>query len=239
MLWTEESLELLNKVNSFVINKYKVLEYDFNEESDNYIINNILLPSRDLPLQLCDVYTFYALKIYSVIDSHMAGCFYFDQIYAYFPSNGQNFETNMYNSDNEIFNIADEFGLKSEDKNIIRQIFGRIRFLYSKNIYDLNIAHKFNICQMDYENPMYYENENFKTYFKNYLKAGRSSISPEASVLNKNSKHLRYLDLLRKVLVKSYYLRKNIFIPLSSKELLKLIEDPLIWTILEPYNHIL
>ena len=225
MLWTEEAEKLINEVKIYVINKYKILELDFDNESEQYIIYNILIPNRELPLDTHDVYTFITLNIYGVIDRHISSHYYFDQIYGNFPFNGPNIETNMFNSDNEIFNIADEFGLKSQEKSIITQIFGRLRFLASKNIYDSSIANKFNLCKIDYENPKYYENENFKIYFKNYI--------------NKHPKNLRYLDLLRKVLVKSYYFRKNIFIPLSKKDLITVLEDPFIWTILEPYNHIL
>lgn len=225
MLWTEEARKLIDEVKIFVINKYKILELDFDSESEKYIIYSILIPNRKLPLDVPDVYTFITLKIYDVIDRHISNHYYFDQIYGDFPLKGPNFETNMFNSDNEIFNIADEFGLKSNEKTIIRQIFGRIRFLASKNIYDSSIANKFSLCKIDYENPKYYENENFKIYFKNYI--------------NKHPKNLRYLDLLRKVLVKSYYFRRIIFIPTSKKDLITVLEDPFIWVILEPYNHIL
>jgi len=225
MLWTEEAEKLINEVKIYVINKYKILDLDFDNESEQYIIYNILIPNRELPLDIHDVYTFIALKIYGVIDRHISSHYYFDQIYGDFPLKGVNQETNMFNSDNEIFNIADEFGLKSPDKSVIRQIFGRIRFLASKNVYDSSIANNFILCKIDYENPKYYEREYFKIYFKTYL--------------NKNSKYLRYLDLLRKVLVKSYYFRRNIFIPLSKKDLITVLEDPFIWTILEPYNHII
>ena len=55
----------------------------------------------------------------------------------------------------------------------------------------------------------------------------------------KHPKNLRYLELLRKALVKSYYFRRNIFIPLTKKDLINILEDPFIWVMLEPYNHIL
>jgi hypothetical protein len=225
MLWTEEAKKLIDEIKIFVTNKYKILELDFDIESENYIIHTILIPNRELPLDTADVYIFITLKIYDVIDRHISTHYYFDQIYGDFPIKGPNLETNIFNSDNEIFNIADEFGLKSDEKTIVRQIFGRIRFLASKNIYDFSIANNFSLCKMEYENPIYYENENFKNYFKNYI--------------NKHPKYLRYLDLLRKVLVKSYYFRRNIFIPFSKKDLITVLEDPFIWTILEPYNHIL
>ncbi len=224
-MWSEDAMKIMEEIRIFVINKYKILELDFDQEAENYIINYILIPNCKLPLRPCEVYAFFALKIYDVIDKQLSKEYYFDQIHGDFPRKGVNYETNMFNSDNEIFNIADDFGLKNEDKNIIRQIFGRIRFLASKNIYDSSIANNFILCKMDYENPNYYETENFKVYFKNYL--------------NKHPKHFRYLDLLRKVLVRSYYFRKNIFIPLCKKDLIKVLEDPFIWTILEPYNHII
>jgi hypothetical protein len=225
MIWSEDAIKLMEEVRIFVLNKYKILELDFNEEAEKYIIHNILIPNCKFPLGRSEVYAFFALKIYDVIDKHIHNHYYFDQIHGDFPVKGINLESNIFNSDNEIFNIADEFGLKSEDKNITRQIFGRIRFLASKNVYNINIANNFILCKMDYENPKYYETENFKIYFKNYV--------------NKNVKYLRYLDLLRKVLVKSYYFRQNIFIPLSAKDLMKVLEDPFIWVILEPYNYII
>lgn len=225
MIWTEEAINLSKEINDFVINRYKILKIEFNKKSDDYIIENILIPNCSIPFGIREVYIFYSLKIYDVIDKHINVNFYFDQVYGNFPYKGPTQETNMFNSDNEIFNIADEFGLKSEEKNILRQIFSRIRYLASKNIYNYNIAYNFNICVMDYENPKYYENENFKIYFKNYL--------------NKNPKYLRYLDLLRKVLVKSYYFRKNIYIPFTHQQLIKVLDDSFVWVILEPYNSIL
>lgn len=224
MLWTEEAQLLILHLENIIIDRYKILEFDFNKGMDDYIIENIMIDNFRMPLDVVGVYTFLALRIYGVIDNMLIKHYYFDQIHGDFPIKGIDFETNMFNSDNEIFNIADEFGLKSEDKNFIRQIFGRIRFLASKNIYNVNIANNFNLCKIDYENPKYYETEKFTSYFKTYL--------------NKHSKHFRYTDLLRKVLVKSYYFRKNIFIPMNRKELMSILDDPLIWLILEPYNHI-
>ena len=224
MLWTEEAQMLILHLENIIINKYKILEFDFNRGMDDYIIENIMIANFRMPLDVTGVYTFLALRIYGVIDNIILKNYYFDQIHGDFPVKGIDFETNMFNSDNEIFNIADEFGLKSEDKNFIRQIFGRIRFLASKNIYNVNIVNNFNICKIDYEHPKYYETPKFTTHFKTYL--------------NKHSKYFRYTDLLRKVLVKSYYFRKNIFIPTSYKELMSLLDDPLIWLILEPYNYI-
>jgi hypothetical protein len=225
MIWTQEAKLLIKQLEPIILEKYKILKYEFNEETDKYIIETILIPNRKIPLGIPEVYALYTLKIYEVIDKYMMASYYFDQIYGDFPLKGVNSETNIYNSDNEIFNIADEFGLKIEDKSAIIQIFGRLRFLASLNIYNFSIAHNFMLCKIEYEHPKYYENENFRLYFKNYV--------------NKHPKYLRYLDLLRKVLVKSYYFRTNIFIPLSEKDLIKILEDPFIWVMLEPYNHII
>jgi len=225
MIWTKEAELLINQLEPIVLEKYKILKQYFNIETDKYIIESILIPNcKNKLLGLSEVYAFYTLKIYEVIDKFLMSHYYFDQIYGDFPIKGFNLETNIYNSDNEIFNIADEFGLKINDKTAVIQIFGRLRFLASKNIYNYSIAHNFMLCAIEYEHPKYYEKDNFKIYFKNYI--------------NKNPKYLRYLDLLRKVLVKSYYFRTNIFIALSEKDLNKVLEDPFIWVMLEPYNHI-
>jgi len=224
-MWTPEALSLMNEINTFVINKYRILELDFDSDSDNYIINSILAPRCKTPFGLQELYTFFTLKIYDVIDRHLANEYYFDQIYGDYPYKGATKEINMFNSDNEIFNIADEFGLKIDYKNGVRQIFGRIRFLASKNIYNASIVNNFELCKLDYENPKYFETPNFKIYFKNYIK--------------KHLKYLRYLNLLRKTLVKSYYFRRNIFIGLCKKDLISILEDPFIWVMLEPYNHII
>jgi hypothetical protein len=225
MTWTKEAKLLIKQLEPIVLEKYKVLKHEFNKETDKYIIESILIPNCKNPLDVPEVYAFYTLKIYEVIDKYLMSHYYFDQIYGDFPVKGVNFETNMYNSDNEIFNIADEFGLKIKDKIAIIQIFGRLRFLASRNIYNSSIVNNFMLCKIEYENPKYYEKENFRLYFKNYV--------------NKHPKYLRYLDLLRKVLVKSYYFRTNIFIALTEKDLIKVLEDPFIWVMLEPYNHIL
>jgi hypothetical protein len=225
MIWSQEALCLMEEINTFVINKYKILELDFDTDSDDYIINYIIAPRCKTPYGLQELYAFFGLKIYDVIDRHLSNVYYFDQVYADYPYKGVNFETNMFNSDNEIFNIADEFGLKIDDKNGIKQIFGRMRFLASKNIYNISVVNNFQLCKIDYENPRYYESQYFRPYFKNYIK--------------KHPKNLRYLDLLRKALVKSYYFRRNIFIPLTKKDLINILEDPFIWVMLEPYNHIL
>jgi hypothetical protein len=225
MIWSHEALSLMKEINNFVINKYKILELDFDADSDDYIINYILAPRFKPPYGVQELYAFFGLKIYDIIDKHLSNVYYFDQVYADYPYRGIDFETNIFNSDNEIFNIADEFGLKIDYKNGVKEIFGRMRFLASKNIYDPIVANRFELCKVEYENPKYYESEYFKLYFKNYIK--------------KHPKNLRYLDLLRKVLVKSYYFRRNIFIPLTKKDLIKVLEDPFIWVMLEPYNHIL
>lgn len=225
MIWTKEAKLLIKNLEPFIFEKYKILRYEFNQATDDYIINSILIPNCKFPLDIPEVYAFYTLRIYEVIDKYLLSHYYFDQIHGDFPVKGINLETNIFNSDNEIFNIADEFGLKIKDKTAVIQIFGRLRFLASKNIYDANIAHNFMLCNIEYEHPKYYETEYFKIYFKNYV--------------NKHPKYLRYLDLLRKMLVKSYYFRTNIFIALSYNDIIKVLNDPFIWCMLEPYNHII
>ena len=40
MIWSEDAIKLMEEVRIFVLNKYKILELDFNEEAEKYIIHN-------------------------------------------------------------------------------------------------------------------------------------------------------------------------------------------------------
>ena len=143
-------------------------------------------------------------------------------MFAGFPVKSNKEEVNYYNSDNEIFNIANEFGFKSNDKNIIRQIFGRIRFLAKHNIWNPSVDYL--VDDTELLDSKYYETENFRINFKKYI--------------NNHPKYLRYLNLLRKALIQSYYFRSKIFVAITNKELNSVLCSPFVYIMLEPYNHI-
>lgn len=221
MYWSDESIIYYPIIEEYIGNFYKIFKLNINKDSDEILIDIIYKNRFNEKLELQEVYTFFTLKLYDLIDKYTLATYYFDQIFCGYPTKS-NIEGNQFSSDNEIFNIADEFGFKTEDKNIIRQIFSRIRFLAKHNIWNPSIDYI--IDDTELKDSKYYETENFRKNFKKYLE--------------NHPKHLRYLNLLRKALIQSYYFRTKIFVAITNKELNSVLCSPFVYIMLEPYNHI-
>jgi hypothetical protein len=209
-------------IEEYIGNFYKVFKLNINKDSDKILIQVVYDNRFNENFELEEVYTFFTLKLYDLIDKYNLSTYYFDQIFAGYPIKSYNEEVNQFSSDNEIFNIADEFGFKTSDKNIIRQIFGRIRFLAKNNIWNSSVDYLTDITETS--DSKYYETENFRIYFKKYI--------------DNHPKYLRYLGLLRKALIQSYYFRTKMAIAISNKELNTILSSPFVYVMLEPYNHI-
>jgi hypothetical protein len=223
MYWSNEAIIYYPIIEEYIGNFYKIFKLNINKDSDEMLIEIIYNNKFNEKIELEEIYSFFTLKLYDLIDKYCSSIYYFDQLFAGYPSKSQHLEINKYSSDNEIFNIANEFGFKSPDTNIIRQIFSRIRFLAKNNIWNPSIDYL--IDNTEITDSKYYETENFKIYFKKYI--------------DNHPKNLRYLGLLRKALIQSYYFRSKIFVAVYNKELNSVLSSSFIYVMLEPYNHII
>jgi len=224
MLWTRNAYILLKEMEEVLYKKYRIFRVPVIPNSETFIINEILLPKNNYKtLDIPEVYIFYSLRIYDLVDWLLDKTYYFDQLNGGYPSKFIGSDAVDYTAENEIFNIADEFGLKSCDKLIIRHVFTRLRFLALHNIYD-KIHDEFIITHCEYENPLYYETHRFKENFKKYI--------------HNHKKYHKYTEFCKKALIQSYYYRMKIRIATNRKEFDILCNDPFIYTILEPYNHL-
>jgi hypothetical protein len=164
-----------------------------------------------------NLYSLYTLKILHLVDKEITSELFFDQYYGFAPIKTSHTEGNDFIHNNEIHCLLSELYNKCEDYRINKQVCMRVRSLTILNVWNHLI---------DCETLIFgdYETKNYKEKFKKYV--------------YDHPKYLRYSRLLKAALNAGKVMNKTDPLPISMKEYQQFLKDPLVYVMLEPYNHI-
>jgi hypothetical protein len=205
---------LENILTDYTIQVYKKFrDYDksLKLEVFKYIITNETNEEKINP------YCLYSLFIMDLVDNEMKKDIFFDQEYNLVPIKTNHKDGNEFMCNNEIYTVLNELKIWPEKFIITKQIFSRIRTLSILNVWNSNI----DIDSYAFDNE---ESPRFKNEFKTYL-------------LN-HPKYLRYSHLLKISLDRAKIFEHPEPIPRTMKEFQQFLKNPLIYVVLEPYNHL-
>lgn len=208
-----ENKDLERQIYEYTINVYKRAKVHLDTFCDD-MFEIFLHETTKSPI--INPYSLYSLKILHLVDQELTKDIFFDQYYGFAPIKTTHPEGNDFIHNNEIHCLLSELPNKSDDYRINKQLCMRIRVLAGLNVWNHLI---------DCETLIFgdYETENYKEKFKTYV--------------YNHPKYLRYSRLLKASLDSGRVMNKPEPLPTSMKEYIHFLKDPLVYVLLEPYNH--
>lgn len=200
-------------LDNYISNLYlKFKEYDKTKKQD--IFKQLIVVKSNQPV---NIFSLYSLYVMDAIDEDFKKDVYFDQEIGYVKNKINHKDGNDYISNNEIKVVLEELEMKPKKDIICRHIITRVRVLSMMNVWN----HK-----IDYETLIFRgkETERFREEFKKYI--------------FDNPKHLRYNRLLKVALDSAKIFEHPDPLPSTFKEFQYFLKNPLVYVMLEPYNHI-
>ena len=209
-----ENKELDKQIYDYTVNLYKKSEDHFEKFKDDTMFEGFLKQLSGS--EEINIYALYTLKILHLIDQELTSELFFDQYHGFAPTKTSHIDGNDFIHNNEIHCLLSELPNKTDDHRINKQVCMRVRALAILNVWNHLI---------DCETLIFgdYETENYREKFKNYVYS--------------HPKYLRYSRLLKAALNAGRVLNKTDPLPITMKEYQLFLKDPLIYVILEPYNH--
>lgn len=210
-----ENKELEKQIYDYTITVYQKTREHFENFKDDTMFEEFLEQysgSKEINL-----YSLYTLKILHLIDQEITTELFFDQYHGFVPIKTSHKEGNEFIHNNEIYCLISELYNKCEDDRINKQICMRVRALCILNVWNHLV---------DCETLIFgdYETLDYKKKFKSYV--------------FDHPKYLRYSRLLKAGLNAGRVMNKSEPLPITMKEYQQFLRDPLVYIMLEPYNHI-
>lgn len=200
-------------LDNYISNLYtKFKEYDKTKRQD--IFKQLIIVKSNQPV---NIFSLYSLYVMDAIDEEFKKDVYFDQESGYTKPKIFHKDGNDYTSNNEIKVVLEELEIKPKKDIICRHVMTRIRVLSMMNVWN----HKIDSETLIFRGK---ETERFREEFKKYV--------------YNHPKHLRYGRLLKVALDNGKIFEHPDPLPSTFKEFQHFLKNPLVYVMLEPYNHI-
>jgi hypothetical protein len=202
---------ILMEYTTQVYKKFKEYDKKKNIDTFKYIIIVNMKEEKINP------YSLYSLFIMDLVDTELQKESFFDQESKLVPVKSEYKEGNEFMCNNEIYSVMNELTLYPEKFKTAKQIFSRVRTLSFLNVCNPNI----DVESITFENI---ESPRFRSEMKTYLFG--------------NPRHFYYGHLLKAALDKAKIFEHPEPIPRTMQEFQQFLKNPLLYVVLEPYNHI-
>jgi hypothetical protein len=200
-------------LNDYISNLYIKFKY-YDKNIKREIFKCLLTTKTNEPI---NIFSLYSLFVMDTVDDEFKKDIFFDQESGFVKKKSYHKEGNEFMSNAEINSVLEELEIKPKKETICRHIITRVRVLSIINIWNHTI---------DCETLIFKgkETEKYKEEFKKYV--------------FDNPKHLRYNRLLKAALDNGKIFEHPDPLPKNFKEFQQFLKNPLVYVMLEPYNHI-